>query len=92
MSPVEAARINTHPLKVADLAVRFDRSAYTIRGWAKAGKLKGAKKIGRSWCFTLDVEYVDAPEAPVAPAVPEQVQRALDRLDQYQVGGARAAA
>lgn len=86
MSPVEAASINPLPLTVQNLTTRFDRKAYTIRQWAKAGKLTGARRIGREWRFPLDVAYVQEPK-PLS--VDEQVQAALAGLRAYKVGRPR---
>lgn len=88
MSPLEAAIVNTHPLRVPDLTHKFDKSECTIREWARLRKLKGAKKIGREWRFTLDVDYVDI--APVHPAVADAAEASLDMLRRYEVGRARA--
>ncbi len=82
---------NLHPLKVAHLAEKFDKKPYTIREWAKTGKLLGAKKIGRDWVFPLDVDYVGNATKPATDSLASSVQDALDRLSRYQVGMARAA-
>lgn len=82
---------NLHPLKVAHLAEKFDKTPYTIREWAKTGKLPGAKKIGRDWVFPLDVDYVDSAASRVTNSVESSVQDALARLSSYQVGVGRAA-
>ena len=42
---------------VAALATALLKSPYTIRKMARAGKLPGAKKIGRDWSF--DAEKVN---------------------------------
>lgn len=89
MSPLEIALVNTHPLRVAHLKQKFEVSAYTIREWARLGKLKGAKKFGREWRFVLDVEYRE-PD-PVSPALAQAVEASLDRLARYEVGRPRAA-
>ncbi len=86
MSPVERASVNTHPLKVPNLVTKFGKQPYTIRKWSKNGKLPGARRIGRDWCYPLDVEYV---EEPKAVAVEEQVNAALKALREYQVGKPR---
>ena len=39
---------------VADLAKALLKSPYTIRKMARAGKLPGAKKIGRDWSFEAE--------------------------------------
>lgn len=80
---------NLRPLKVRDLAKKFGKSAYTIREWAKKGKLNGAKRVGRDWAFPLDVDYIDV--AVAAPTLQLAVKQALDLLDRYPVGAARAA-
>lgn len=82
---------NLHPLKVADLAEKFDKKPYTIREWAKTGKLLGAKKIGRDWVFPLDVDYVDSAASRAKVSVTASVQDALARLNSYQVGVPKAA-
>ena len=47
-----------HPrIGVKELAKALLKSPYTIRKMARAGKLPGAKKIGRDWSF--DVEKVN---------------------------------
>jgi hypothetical protein len=86
MSPIEAASVSTHPLRVPNLETRFEVSGYTIREWAKAGRLRGARKIGREWRFPVDVDYVDEPK-PLSVA--EQVQAALAGLRAYEVGKPR---
>lgn len=87
MSPVENASIDTHPLKVPNLVTKFGVKAYTIREWAKARRLSGARRIGREWRFPLDVDYVQAPE-PVT--VEDEVKGALQALRAYEVGKPRA--
>ena len=86
MSPLAAYLTDSHPFKVPDLVGKFDVTKETIREWAKAGRLKGAKKRGRDWRFPLDVEYVDTPK-PATPA--DRVRAALERLDGYQIGAPR---
>lgn len=86
MSPIEAASLSTHPLRVPNLETRFEVSGYTVREWAKTGRLSGARKLGREWRFPLDVEYV---EEAKPPAVAEQVQAALAGLRDYEVGKPR---
>jgi hypothetical protein len=85
---------NTHPLKVRDIAGEdgpFRVSAYTIRQWAKAGKLSGAEKRGRDWCFPADVRYVAPQAAPLPSSHEDAVREALQCLNHYQVGAPRAA-
>jgi hypothetical protein len=82
---------NLRPLNVPDLAERFGKSAYTIREWAKKGKLTGAKRVGRDWAFPLDVDYSDDARSVTAPMVQLAVKEALEQLNRYPVGAARAA-
>ena len=82
---------NDRPLSVPDLVVKFGKSAYTIREWAKRGKLKGAKRVGRDWAFPLDVDYVDEANAAIAPSVELAIEQTLELLDRYPIGAARAA-
>ncbi len=89
MSTLDIALVNTHPLRVAHLKQKFEVSAYTIREWARRGKLKGAKKFGREWRFALDVEYRE-PD-PVSPALAQAVEASPDLLARYEVGRRRAA-
>lgn len=90
--PTAAASVhNDRPLTVTDLVEKFDKSAYTIREWAKKGKLKGAKRVGRDWAFPLDVDYSDDARTVTAPTVQLAVKEALEQLNRYPVGAARAA-
>lgn len=82
---------NLRPLKVTDLVEKFGKSAYTIRQWANKGKLKGAKRVGRDWAFPLDVDYVEGAVVAIAPSVQVAVKEALEMLDRYPIGAARAA-
>jgi hypothetical protein len=63
----------------------FGVSAYTVREWAKSGRLRGAKKVGRDWTFPLDVDYHDSTPVAAAPTA------GLGLLANYRIGSGRAA-
>lgn len=46
--------MTTNYIKVEKVAQIFDVSQYTVRGWLKTGKLKGAKSPGGQWRVTQD--------------------------------------
>ena len=45
---------NSNILKVGEVAKMFDSNEFTIREWAREGKIP-AKKIGQQWFFHLEV-------------------------------------
>lgn len=63
-------------LDVDQVAHVLNRAPETVREWIRAGKLPGARKVGRCWMMPLpDLAEVLEPElmAPVLPLPPKCV-------------------
>ena len=82
-------------LTVVTLAANWELSAWTIRDYAKRGRISGARKPGRDWKFPEDAVLLDEPaetagvRAGRAAPTPTAVQAARSTIAQ-QLAEARA--
>lgn len=81
-------------LTVVTLAANWELSAWTIRDYAKRGRISGARKPGRDWKFPEDAVLLDEPAETAAvravkAAAPTAVQAARSTIAQ-QLAEARA--
>ena len=78
-------------LTVVTLAANWELSAWTIRDYAKRGRISGARKPGRDWKFPEDAVLLDEPgvRAGRTAPTPTAVQAARSTIAQ-QLAEARA--
>jgi excisionase family DNA binding protein len=51
---------NTEYLTTEELAARWKCSTWSLSQWAKAGRIRGAAKMGNAWRFPATAELVNA--------------------------------
>lgn len=74
---VRAEVVRAHAsLTTHELAATWRKSAWTIREYAKTGRVPGARKIGRDWLFPADPVLL-----PPAESVDAETDDLLEHLD-----------
>jgi excisionase family DNA binding protein len=73
-------RADQRYLTTADLAAHWQLSRWTIRQLAKAGRIRGAERVGRDWRFREDALLVRVADPPTAAPSTTRASAAIERL------------
>ena len=76
----QGMRADQRYLTTSELAARWRLSRWTLRQFAKAGRIRGAQRLGRDWRFPEDAVLLRVEKSPRHAASRAQAGATIARL------------